>query len=65
MTKYEFDFKSKCINEKLDYISSCTANMAWKDIAKPSNPEFSELMKLQQKLIEASDKLIEKYYKQS
>lgn len=64
MTKDEFYFKSKCINEKLDYISNCTTNMAWMDIAKTSNPEFSELMKLQQELIEVSDKLIEKYYKQ-
>ena len=64
MTKDEFDFKNKCINEKLEYISNRTAKMAWLDIAKPSNPEFADLMRLQLELIEASDKLIEKYYKQ-
>ena len=65
MTKEEFDFINQCINQKLDYISSRTANMAWLDIANSSNPDFLGLMNLQTALIEASDKLIEKYYTQS
>lgn len=65
MTKEEFEIRSKSINDRLTLIATRTANMAWMDIAKPTNPDFAELMRLQDELIKASDELIEKYYTQS
>ncbi len=64
MTREEFLAFNKSINDRLDLIAKRTANMAWMGTAHTDNSEFVELMRLQQQLLDAADRLIEKYYKQ-
>lgn len=59
MEEEGFKRKMGVIAKKLEYISQRTFNMAMTECADPSNPDFKDLMALQNKLIEDSDKLIQ------
>ena len=63
MTLDEFVLRNKSIGERLDLIANRTANMAWLGIANSSNPAFVELMKAQQHLLDAADRLLSLFEK--
>lgn len=58
MTYEEFLLRNQRINESLDAIATRTANMAWAQSAHTDNPDFVELMKAQDFLLNESEKLL-------
>lgn len=54
----EYDAKMTIINQRMEQISVLTSNMAMVNSANTSNPAFVSLMKNQDDLIKAADRLI-------
>lgn len=64
VTNWEmFNRQMQTIHERVEYIAKRTANMAVLGTANSDNQDFVELMRLQQELHYAAEKLIEKYTK--
>jgi hypothetical protein len=61
MTFEQFMERNRLIGERLDWIAKRTENMAWLGIANTSNPDFVELMNLQQQLLDTAERLISKF----
>ena len=53
----------RSVSERIELIATRTGKMAMLEIANSQNPDFMELMKLQEQLVAAADILIEKYSK--
>ena len=60
----EWKAQNLLITKRLEYIASRTESMAWLKTAHSGNPEFDALMDAQTQLIEAADRLIEKYLRE-
>ena len=58
MDSEEYNVKMSMINQRMEQISQLTANMAFANTANPSNQEFVALLKNQDDLIKAADRLI-------
>lgn len=61
MTHEEFVRQKGYINDRLDLIAKRTENMAWLEIANSNNPDFVELMKEQEHLLNAAEKLLDAF----
>ena len=61
MTYEDFKRQNILIAQKLQAIADRTVNMAWTGSAHPENLEFVELMRAQDHLIHAADKLLQTY----
>lgn len=59
MTYEEILQRNQIINQRLDQISTLTANMALVGSAHSMNPAFIELMQAQENLIQKSEKLLD------
>lgn len=59
MTYEEFILRNQRISERLDEIAMRTENMAWTGSANAHNPNFVELMKAQEFLLNKAERLLD------